>query len=214
MLLHISLSKSIFKKLVKYITTVYSDMPIGQKIFYCTLMSWQNAMSIILMMFTFLTISFSVRVSDVMGKAFGIIIMDEFDNYTCDLFMIFMESFHSKILNRDDFLSVQIDQNKATTVYIYNMTCYILCFSICSSQMYYQYDHTLIPQVFRLDGFLFGSLSFYLIFMPVNVLILYKIVKKWCYKRNQVYVEDKGMQTKEDTITTKDKKVIKHRKLQ
>ena len=90
-------------------------------------------MSITLMMFTFLTISFSVRVSDVMGKAFGIIIMDEFDNYACDLFMIFMESFHSKILNRDDFLTVHIDQNKATTVYIYNMTCYLLCFSICSS---------------------------------------------------------------------------------
>ena len=46
-----------------------------------------------------------------MGKAFGIIIMDEFDNYTCDLFMIFMESFHTKILNRDDFLSIKVDQN-------------------------------------------------------------------------------------------------------
>lgn len=79
-------------------------------------------LSALVLVIVFKLVSTSTTSMDILGNAFGVIIINEFDEYASLFYQMYLEPFHNKIVHGDDFLKSEISM-------VANITCFF-CISV------------------------------------------------------------------------------------
>ena len=104
-ILNLFIGSDIVKKQVIIIKAVKSDK-IKYKCLWCLLYYFQVMIKIIAILISFNVTIVSDSYGDAIGNIFGVVVLSELDSMASKSFQTYLELFHPKLTQRDDYLKI------------------------------------------------------------------------------------------------------------
>ena len=110
MVLYVQIAYGMFNKSVAFLSVIESDANKCMKFLLLAMCWFQMILSALVMTLVFRMVAKSKNSFEILGNAFGVIILNDFDDYAALFFKMYMEPFQNDLVNDDNFMKVNISQ--------------------------------------------------------------------------------------------------------